>query len=163
MHNTTNMENDEKRFTEMMDVFTGLAQATRCCRQDAAFCGGVTFHQYMALDAVSRGGRLRLSDLRGELAVEKSTATRLLKPLLDGKLLKKEPSAADFRAFDLTLTPKGARKHREVKACLRKFFGRIAGHLPETERDAVLQAVRTFIGAIRTSAGICSCCPENPE
>ncbi|MBP7765009.1 MAG: winged helix-turn-helix transcriptional regulator [Syntrophaceae bacterium] len=157
------MKTGEKFFGEMMDVFTGLVQATRCCRQDAAFCGGVTFHQYIILDAVSRGNRLRLSDLREALALEKSTATRLLQPLLAGKLLKKEPSAADSRAFDLTLTPKGVRKHREVKACLENFFTRIASQLPETERADVLQAVRTFIGAIRNSVGICNCCPESPE
>jgi DNA-binding MarR family transcriptional regulator len=76
--------------------------------------------------------------------------------------LKKEPSAADSRAFDLTLTPKGVRKHREVKACLEDFFTRIACQLPATERAGVLQAVRTFLSAIRNSTGLC-CGPESPE
>jgi hypothetical protein len=37
-----------------MGLFIGISQVTRCCRQDAAFAGGVTFLQFMILDAVAK-------------------------------------------------------------------------------------------------------------
>jgi hypothetical protein len=49
-------KNDEYQ-TKLMDVFIGLAQATRCFRQDTAFCGGVTFHQFIILNAAAKKQR----------------------------------------------------------------------------------------------------------
>ncbi len=136
----------------------GLAQATRCCRQDTAFCGGVTFHQYMILDAVAQNGNLKISDLHRLLAVEKSTTTRLLKPLLDKGLLTREPSAADSRSFQLALTGNGVQTHRKVQDCLADFFNKITQNLPAGERKKILRSVKMFIGAVRNASNICNCC-----
>lgn len=152
------MKKSRSNFHQLMNIFAGLAQATRCCRQDTAFCGGVTFHQYMILDAVAQSGNLRISDLHGLLAVEKSTTTRLLKPLLDKKLLIKKPSADDSRAYSVLLTRAGAVTYGEVQNCLADFFHKITENLPADEQEKILQSVQTFIGAIKNASNVCTCC-----
>jgi len=57
---------------ELMEIFIGMSQVTRCCRQDVAFCDGVTFHQFMILDAIVRKKEINLTDLHKLLAVEKA-------------------------------------------------------------------------------------------
>ncbi|MCX6224781.1 MAG: helix-turn-helix domain-containing protein, partial [Bacteroidia bacterium] len=68
--------------TELMEIFTGLSQVSRFCRQDVAFCEGVTFHQFMILDALVGKKEMQISELHKLLAVEKSTTTRLVNPLI---------------------------------------------------------------------------------
>src|SRR4030042_5890002 len=101
-------------YRELMEIFIGLSQGTRCCRQDEAFCEGVTFHQFMILDAVAKHKELNMADLHKHLSVEKSTTTRLVHPLIQKKLLKRETASHDSRAAKLTLTKKGEDIHSKV-------------------------------------------------
>ena len=141
-----------------IDMFIGLSQAARCCRQDNAFCEGVTFHQFVILDAVVKNKGLNISDLHGILSVEKSTTTRMVNPLIQKGLLTKERSNLDSRAFVLALTNEGRIVHRNVHVCLEDFFNKIADNLPAGRKDDVLQAVQIFIDAIKNAAGVCRCC-----
>ncbi|MEN6467738.1 MAG: MarR family transcriptional regulator [Smithella sp.] len=141
-----------------IDLFIGLSQAARCCRQDTAFCEGVTFHQFVILDAAAKKRGLNISDLHRILSVEKSTTTRLVNPLIQKGLLTRERSNIDSRAFVLTLTKEGRIIHRNVYACLDDFFHKVAGNLPADQKDDILQAVQLFITAVRNSAGGCDCC-----
>lgn len=150
-------KNDEYQI-KLMDVFIGLAQATKCFRQDTAFCGGVTFHQFIILDAVVKNKELKISDLHSLLAVEKSTTTRLLNPLLVKGLVTKEKSASDSRVFGLTLTKSGRKTHQQVQICLDDFFNKVAGNLPAGKEENIVQAVQIWINAIKNAAGVYNCC-----
>jgi len=146
--------------TEFIDVLVGLMQATRCCRQDTAFCEGVTFHQFVILDAAARNRELRISDLHTLLAVEKSTTTRLLTPLLTKGLLTKEKSAGDSRVFGLALTPEGRQTHGRVEMCLMEFFNKVSGNLPAGAEENILQNVHILVNAIKSASGTCDCCAQ---
>ena len=152
------MKKIEPNHDELMDLFIGLSQATRCCRQDTAFCEGVTFHQFVILDAVGKNKGLNISDLHRILSVEKSTTTRLVNPLISKGLLKREKSNLDSRVFMLTLTEDGRNIHQKVQLCLDDFFNKVASNLPVDKRDNILQAVQIFINAIKNAAGVCDCC-----
>ena len=141
-----------------MDLFIGLSQATRCCRQDTAFCEGVTFHQFIILDAVVKNKELNISDLHRILSVEKSTTTRLVNPLIQKGLLSRQKSNHDSRAFVLTLTKEGRNIHHNVHLCLEDFFNKIEHQLPAGKNDDILQAVHCFFNAIKNAAGVCDCC-----
>jgi DNA-binding MarR family transcriptional regulator len=144
--------------TELMEIFVGLAQVTRCCRQDVAFCEGVTFHQFMILDAVARKKELNMAELHTLLAVEKSTTTRLINPLIKKGLLKREKARHDSRAITLTLTDEGKETHQKVSLCLAGFFQKVTKNIPEGKKDQILEAIRIFIRAIKNSAIDYSCC-----
>lgn len=158
MYITTIMKKKEGHQTKLIDVFIGLAQATRCFRQDTAFCGGVTFQQFIILDAAAKNKELRISDLHALLAVEKSTTTRLLNPLIEKGLLTREKSTSDSRIFGLTLTKSGRKTHRQVQICLEDFFNKVAGNLPAGKEENILQAVQIWINAIKNAAGVNNCC-----
>ncbi|MHB8139192.1 MAG: MarR family winged helix-turn-helix transcriptional regulator [Smithellaceae bacterium] len=143
---------------EFMDLLVGLSQAARCCRQDTAFCEGVTFQQFVILDAVVKSKELNVSDLHGILAVEKSTTTRLVKPLIQKGLLTQRKSRLDSRAFVLTLTKEGKNIHQNVQSCLKEFFNKVACNLPPEKKDDILQTLQIFINAIKNAAGVCDCC-----
>jgi DNA-binding MarR family transcriptional regulator len=144
--------------TELMEIFVGMAQVTRCCRQDVAFCEGVTFHQFMILDAIARKKELNMADLHTLLAVEKSTTTRLVNPLIKKGLLKREKAPHDSRAITLTLTDEGKKTHQKVSLCLGGFFQKVTKNIPAGKKDQILESIRIFIRAIKNSAADYSCC-----
>jgi DNA-binding MarR family transcriptional regulator len=143
---------------ELMEIFMGMAQVTRCCRQDVAFCEGVTFHQFMILDAVAKRTELNMTDLHTILAVEKSTTTRLVNPLISKGLLRRDKAIHDSRAITLFLTEEGSIVHQKVALCLAGFFQKISKNIPEKKRSDVLESIKIFIDAIKNSAAGYSCC-----
>lgn len=143
---------------ELMDVLGGLAQVMRCCCRDEAFCEGVTFHQFMILDAVAKEKELHMADLHKILSVEKSTTTRLVNPLIKKGLLQRDKADHDSRAAKLTLTKEGRETHKKVQVCLTDFFQRVLGNVPEKKRAEVLESVKIFITAIKNSASGRDCC-----
>ena len=143
---------------ELMEIFIGMAQVTRYCKQDVAFCEGVTFHQFMILDAVARKKELNLADLHKLLAVEKSTTTRLVNPLIQKGLLKREKAQHDSRAITLILTEDGKKTHREVSLCLAGFFQKVTQNIPQDKKGQILENILVFIKAIKNSAADYSCC-----
>jgi DNA-binding MarR family transcriptional regulator len=143
---------------ELMDVLGGLSQVLRCCCRDEAFCEGVTFHQFMILDAVAKEKELHMADLHKILSVEKSTTTRLVNPLIKKGLIRRDKADHDFRAIKLTLTGKGKETHKNVQVCLTDFFQRVLGNIPAKKRADVLESVKMFITAIKNSANGCGCC-----
>jgi DNA-binding MarR family transcriptional regulator len=143
---------------ELMDVFGGLSQVLRCCCRDEAFCEGVTFHQFMILDAVAKEKELHMADLHKILSVEKSTTTRLVNPLIKKGLIRRDKADHDSRAVKFTLTREGRETHKKVLRCLTDFFERVLGNIPAKKRADVLESVNIFINAIKNSANGCECC-----
>ncbi len=150
--------NINEKSSELMEIFMGMAQVTRCCKQDVAFCEGVTFHQFMILDAVAKRQELHMADLHTILAVEKSTTTRLVNPLISKGLLRRDKAIHDSRAVTLFLTDEGRKIHQNVSLCLADFFQKINMNIPEEKRANVLESITIFITAIKKSADGYSCC-----
>ena len=148
-----------KKTTEKYSkIITSLAREIRCCSRDEAICGGITFHQFVILDAVAKEKGLDLADLHKILSVEKSTTTRLVNPLLQKGLLKRDRAEHDSRAAKLTLTEEGMETHRRVWMCLGGFFENITRNIPEDRQEEVLDAVKMFTAAMRKAAVECRCC-----
>jgi DNA-binding MarR family transcriptional regulator len=150
--------NLDENYREIMEIILGLAREIRCCSRDEAICQDVTFHQFIILDAVSKTGELGLAELHRILSVEKSTTTRLVNPLIQKGLLKRDKAMHDSRAARLTLTEEGRETHRRVWLCLGDFFQNITRQIPEGQRKGVLESVQMFTGAMRRAAVACRCC-----
>ncbi len=115
--------------SELLEVFGGLSQVLRCCCRDEAFCEGVTFHQFMILDAVAKEKELHMADLHKLLSVEKSTTTRLVNPLIKKGLIRRDKADHDSRAVKFTLTKDGRETHKKVLICLTAFFQKVLGNI----------------------------------
>lgn len=147
------------RLREAYELVRDVARVARVFQQDNVHCGGVTFLQFTILDHVLQGGEgIELADLHGLLAVEKSTTTRLLDPLVEKELLVKLPSARDPRAVRLALTAKGRAAHRGYWECLSERLGEAIAAVPAARYRAVRDAVRLFVRTVGRVCGDPSCC-----
>ena len=147
----------QKGNTDLLEVFGGLSQAMRSCCSDEAFCEGVTFHQFLILNAIAKGKELYMADLHKMLSVEKSTTTRLVNPLIKKGLVLRDKADHDSRAVKLTLTKSGRETHKKVQVCLNNYFQKMLVNIPASKRADVLKSVKIFITAIKNSAQSCEC------
>lgn len=146
---------------KLLFLIAELCQAARFCRQDSVFCEGVTFSQFLILDALETQGRLKMADLHSVLAVEKSTTTRLVRPLIERKLVRQKKADHDLRATYLFITAAGKETYRRVWNCFTEFAGTIRDKIPENDRVDVYRTLRIFLDAIRDTSSACSCNSNN--
>jgi DNA-binding MarR family transcriptional regulator len=107
---------------------------------------------------VAKKKELNIADLHELLAVEKSTTTRLLSPLIKKGLVNRTKDQRDSRAARLTLTKEGSNTYKNVRLCLEIFLQRVIGNIPGSKRNDVLKAVKYFIDAIKNSTAQESSC-----
>ncbi|MEN6320906.1 MAG: MarR family transcriptional regulator [Syntrophaceae bacterium] len=146
-----------QRNYEVLSLISELCQVVRCCRQDAVLYEDVTFTQFLILDHVAMKGDLKMSELNTLLAVDKSTTTRLVNPLVRQGLLERAKSDHDSRAVNLKLTNTGKDVHQKVWGCLNGFVNAIGSTIPDENKKDVYEAVKLFINAVKNASSICSC------
>lgn len=152
------MRNSIHYSQELLFLLAELSRAVRFCRQDAVFCEGVSFTQFLILDAIAEGKGVTMTDLNTILSIEKSTGTRLVKPLIDKNLVERKQSDKDRRAVLLELTQEGIATHRRVWDCFIGFAETIKKEIPEDKSEQVRNALRIFARAVRTASSACTCC-----
>ncbi|QJW85758.1 winged helix-turn-helix transcriptional regulator [Ramlibacter terrae] len=101
-------------------VFNAVKTHFRAVEKKAGPAGA----QVWALSVVSSHPRIGVGELARSMDIHQSTASNLLKPLLEQGLVAAERSGVDRRAVHLHVTPAGAR-------VLRKAPGPFTGVLPE--------------------------------
>ncbi|OPY86812.1 MAG: DNA-binding transcriptional repressor MarR [Syntrophaceae bacterium PtaU1.Bin231] len=160
MYNTTMNRQNDAAYRDIFAVVMAVAREIRCCSQDETFYADVTFRQFCILDAVAKDGQLGLAELHNILAVEKSTTTRLVDPLIRKGLLHRVRSQQDSRAVRLILTEAGRETHEKVWSCLAGFFQTVDTCLSGDRREAILEAVRQFAGALKEATALYPCRQE---
>lgn len=133
-------------------MLSELCRTARCCRQDSAFCAGVTFSQFLVLDRIYQNTTMMMSDLHGELAVDKSTTSRIVNPLVRQRLITREKSINDGRSITLTLTEEGKETHRKVWRCISDMLRAINHEIPEEKRSHTYRAVGLFNEAVQKAS-----------
>jgi DNA-binding MarR family transcriptional regulator len=118
---------------------------------------GVAGAQVWALSVVKAQPGIGVSDLARAMDVHQSTASNLLKPLIENGMVVADRADTDRRALRLRITPKGT-------AILRKAPGPATGVLPEVlskldletllRLDEDLEAVIALLDADRRSAKV---------
>jgi DNA-binding MarR family transcriptional regulator len=112
----------------------------------------------MILEAKAKKKEMQISELHKLLAVEKSTTTRLVNPLIQKGLLRREKAQHDSRAATLILTEDGKKIHQQVSLCLSGFFQKVTQNIPQDKKPQILDAIRVFIEAIKNSVADYNCC-----
>jgi len=138
---------------ELLTLLFELSKTIRCSQQDALF-EDITFQQFYILDLVAQKGSMGLSELHKALAVEKSTTTRLVEPLVRQRLIVREKSLEDARAVDLRLTEKGAGVHGAVWDCMTMFLDSVETKIPKAKRKDIYEAVKIFINALQSDCSL---------
>ncbi len=141
---------------EVLFLLSDLCKAVRFCRRDSVLCEDITLTQFFVLDAIEEKGELQLADLHRILAVDKSTTTRLLNPLIKKGLVQREKSKKDQRAVNLTLKDKGKETHGKVQSCVVGFIKTINEGIPEERRGDVYDNLKLFVEAVQNLSS-CQC------
>jgi len=147
-----------QEYRELFDILKCFARDIRCCSQGETFFGAFTFQQFVILDIIAQRKEIPLNELHGLLAVEKSTTTRLVNPLIARGVLMRTKAAHDSRAAMLGLTPEGKELHNKVWSCLEIFFRDILRNIPASRKGDVLDCAGILVKAIRTTIDQTNCC-----
>lgn len=142
---------------ETISLISYLCQVARFCRQDSVFCEDLTLIQFLILDAVSKNGKLKMSELHRILAVDKSTTTRLVTPLIKRNLIERNKPKNDLRTVHLSPTGEGRKMHARVSLCLAGLAETIQAGIPEEKRTEMYRTVERFLKAVRTAIAECKC------
>ncbi len=104
--------------------------------------GKISFPQMVALDYVSRCGRVKMTDLARVLSIKTSSATVLVDRLIRGKMLSRKRDAKDRRLVWVGCTEKGKNVVSHIMDQKRQSMKKIFGPLTESERRQYLSVIR---------------------
>ena len=149
MYYTTMRLSVPQAYQEVFSLIGELSRALRCCQQEESFCLDLTLSQFFILHTVAGKGQIPLAELHDILAVEKSTTTRMVSPLIRRGLVVQERSKHDSRALNLSLTAQGKEVYQRVWVCLTEFLGTIQKGIPPEERRKIYGATQTFLNAVQ--------------
>ncbi|MGE5416540.1 MAG: MarR family winged helix-turn-helix transcriptional regulator [Acidobacteriota bacterium] len=143
---------------DFLGLLFEVTKAVRFCNQENICGEDITFQQFMILNQIAQNGSMRMSDLHEVLAVEKSTTTRLIEPLVKKELMVKEKCCADSRVIDLRLTPEGQAMRDRAWDCLQGFIANVDSMIPKEKRHEVYESVKLYVGALRANCAEENCC-----
>ena len=152
------MDVHQKPEYQIYTLLRELAKTERIFKQDPIF-DEVTFGEFNVLDHVAHTGTMAQSQLLELLSVEKSTATRLVEPLIEKGLLRKERSSLDARTVELQITSEGKKAHTRVWNCIAEFLGEFLSSLTKRESETMIASMSKFI----TTFALCSESVEKDE
>lgn len=102
-----------------------------------------------ALDVLAESGGSRVSDLGAAMAIEETTATRLVDRLETMGVASRRRIADDRRVTVVGLTPKGSRLVNSIARRRREFFRDVLDALDPDERAELVRLTEKATEALR--------------
>ncbi len=116
-------------------------------RSIAAAGDAVTLPQFRLLVVLHTRGPLKHADLADLLAVNPSTATRMVDRLVSVGMVDRRSSENSRREIVLSLTTAGARVVRQVTARRRREIAKIVAKMPNKARRGLVDVLTAFTEA----------------
>jgi DNA-binding MarR family transcriptional regulator len=107
----------------------------------------VTLPQFRMLVLLAGHGETNLVTLADSLAVNPSTALRMVDRLVDGGFVTRRVNPASRREVLLRLTPTGRQIVTEVRARRREEIAAIVARMPPRDRAGLVSAFQAFAAA----------------
>lgn len=141
-----------RRSPELDDVVTAILTASRVlvgvsARSLADVEDTVTLTQFRTLVVLDSHGVINLNRLADLLAVNSSTAMRMIDRLLAADLVTRQDNPANRREVLLNLTEEGRKLVQQVSNSRRAEISRIVKAMPAGERHELVNALRAFAEA----------------
>lgn len=115
-------------------------------------CGrSVPIAEAHALLELSRSPHLTQQELADRLTLQKSTVSRLVSHLDRRGWILRRRSEQDRRAFEVSLTEAGTNAAADLAEARGAKMAGVLSRVPDSERGAVLAALKTLIEAIHES------------
>jgi DNA-binding MarR family transcriptional regulator len=137
---------------EEEDLVTAVLTASRVLVSISARSLGtvaetLTLPQFRMLVLLHSRGAMNLSRLAEQLAVNPSTAMRMIDRLIAAGMVARETNAQDRREVAIELTDKGADTVVEATERRRADIAAIIGQMPPEQRTGLVHALRAFTEA----------------
>ena len=131
---------------EIMEMMPQIMRALVSRERNELARGNITIPQMLALDALLRTDRMKMTDVARALSVKLSSATVLVDRLLKQGMLKRARDERDRRLVWVQITLKGRRVisqvHEEKQRCAKDVFQ----VLSPGEREEYLRILRKIKG-----------------
>lgn len=116
-------------------------------RSLAEIDGTITPTQFRTLVVLSNNGEINMSALADALAVNASTAMRMIDRLIGAGLVNRRNSPHNRREVLVGVSTAGARVVRRVTSRRRSEIARIVAAMPASRRSELIAALRAFTDA----------------
>lgn len=118
---------------------------------------GTGFARCLILTELRSAGPLSQKELGERLEIEKSGLSRVVRTLLDAKLVVRRPHERDGRISLIALTAKGERHSTKLDCELDLLNNRLLSRLNESDRQAVARGLECLRGALKRDAEEAAC------
>jgi len=122
-------------------------------------CCGVSISQCYALDLLGDHGDMTMLALAQKMFLDKSTATRIVDPLVKRKLITRRVDEADRRVVMVTLTAAGTKVLLEIRQCQVASQRLILERIPPPKREALIESLELLSRAVHD--WLATCCAPN--
>lgn len=137
--------------SDTVDVIREISKTLRFYQQSDHFCNGVTYTQFNILDLIVRNTKMEITKLNNELAIEKSTGSRLIEPLISKSLVTKRRSQDHPRSYELIITEKGLEVYEDIISCISSCFCQINSQITPSDFDGMIRSIRLFLKILNNS------------
>jgi DNA-binding MarR family transcriptional regulator len=111
---------------------------------------GVESNGYATLSLIGVRGRMRLTELAGELGMPLTTASDVIRRLEARGHVRRRPNPEDGRSFLFELTARGDREWRRGFGALQRINEGLVAQIDESRTRAVLEELNRAFGAALT-------------
>jgi DNA-binding MarR family transcriptional regulator len=115
-------------------------------RDRSASCG-LSLNQCYALESIDRLGPLTVNELATRLALDKSSASRIVSSLERSGLVRRSTLASDARVLQIETTPAGAELHASIRRGLMEGQQKLLADLEPRVRQAMTRFLRRLARA----------------
>jgi MarR family transcriptional regulator for hemolysin len=111
----------------------------------------LTIPQFRTLVFTDQNPGTSLSDVAEHLGLSLPSTSKLVDDLLKRGLMTREEHPEDRRRLKLALTTRGAEILAISQAATQKYFEEKLSHTKPSERDAIVQAMKTMRSVLQTN------------
>ena len=133
----------------VFEVMTELLRLYQFRDRDRVGAHGVTVTQTYALEVLLRRGAATAKELAAELALEKSTVSRLVEAMTAAGLVEQTGHPRDARSALLRATPLGRRRYAALRRDIVRENAAVLAGLSAAERARFIATLRRFTAAAR--------------
>jgi DNA-binding MarR family transcriptional regulator len=133
----------------VFDVMTELLRSYQFRDRDRVNSHGLTVTQTYALEVVLRRREVTAKQLARELALEKSTVSRLVDAMAESGLVERVSHPNDARAVLLRPTPLGRRLYGNLRRDIVRENATALRGLTRTQRATFIETLKRFTEAAR--------------
>jgi len=135
--------------SDVYDVMTELLRIYQFRDRDRVASHGLTVTQAYALDIILRRDDLAAKELAQELALEKSTVSRLIDGMVANDLVERSGHPRDARSALLRATPLGRRLYSAFRRDIVRENVDVLRGLAPSQRTTLIETLRRFTDAAR--------------